>query len=146
MNTHKAGLTSEARAAARILGITVRNSDDLIERVREGFPAIALREIEAKLEITHADLGQLLALPERSFSRRIKTERLSRSESDVLYRIARIHAIAVDTLGNTHKAARWLKKPNTALGGTEPLRSLDTEPGARNVEDLLGRIRYGVYS
>ncbi|MGH7708299.1 MAG: type II RES/Xre toxin-antitoxin system antitoxin, partial [Vulcanimicrobiaceae bacterium] len=115
-------------------------------QVREGFPPSALGEIEATLGLTHAALGKLLAIPARSFARRVKTRRLSHAESDVLYRIARIYALAVDTLGNAGRATRWLKTENQALGGDKPIWSLDTEVGARLVEDVLGRIRYGVYS
>jgi putative toxin-antitoxin system antitoxin component (TIGR02293 family) len=44
------------------------------------------------------------------------------------------------------KAAQWLKTPNRALRGVRPLDQLDTDPGVREVEDILGRISYGVYS
>ncbi|MBV8810403.1 MAG: DUF2384 domain-containing protein [Acidobacteriaceae bacterium] len=36
--------------------------------------------------------------------------------------------------------------PNRALGGETPLDQLDTDTGARVLEDILGRIAYGVYS
>jgi len=32
------------------------------------------------------------------------------------------------------------------LGGERPLDQLDTDVGAREVEDILGRIAYGIYS
>jgi uncharacterized protein (DUF2384 family) len=38
---------------------------------------------------------------------------------------------------------RWLKHPNRVLGGISPVSALDTEPGARQVENVLGRIAYG---
>jgi putative toxin-antitoxin system antitoxin component (TIGR02293 family) len=40
----------------------------------------------------------------------------------------------------------WLKSPQKALGGKTPLEYSDTEPGAREVEDLLGRLEHGVFS
>ena len=43
-------------------------------------------------------------------------------------------------------AAEWLKTPNLSLGDKTPLEYADTEVGAREVENLLGRIDYGVYS
>jgi putative toxin-antitoxin system antitoxin component (TIGR02293 family) len=43
-------------------------------------------------------------------------------------------------------AAEWLRAPNLALGDVAPLAMADTELGAREVDDLLGRIEYGVYS
>jgi putative toxin-antitoxin system antitoxin component (TIGR02293 family) len=58
-------------------------------------------------------------------------------------RLARIIALAKHYLGDTHAANRWLKRPNAALGGKTPLELMDTEPGARAMENVLGRIAYG---
>ena len=55
-------------------------------------------------------------------------------------------ATTVEMLGNPDKAVEWLRTPNRALGGELPLDRLDTDLGARDVEDVLGRIAYGVYS
>ncbi len=43
-------------------------------------------------------------------------------------------------------AREWLKSPLPALAGKTPLEFADTEPGAQEVEDLLGRIEHGVFS
>ena len=40
---------------------------------------------------------------------------------------------------------RWLRSPALGLGGAVPLE-FKTEVGAREVENLLGRIEHGVYS
>jgi hypothetical protein len=49
-------------------------------------------------------------------------------------------------IGDEEKAIEWLNTPNRALGGERPLDQLDTDTGARMVEDTPGRIAYGVYS
>ena len=43
-------------------------------------------------------------------------------------------------------AARWLRRPNRALNGELPIDLLDTDVGARQIEDVLGRIAHGVVS
>ena len=58
-------------------------------------------------------------------------------------RLARIIALAAHYLGDAQAANRWLKRPNAALGGKAPLELMDSEPGARSVENALGRIAYG---
>jgi uncharacterized protein (DUF2384 family) len=45
-----------------------------------------------------------------------------------------------------NKARVWLKFPQRGLGGAVPLDYAETEVGAREVDNLLGRIDYGVYS
>ena len=53
---------------------------------------------------------------------------------------------AGEDVGGQEKAIAWLGTPNRALGGECPLDQLDSHIGARMVEDVLGRIAYGVYS
>jgi len=48
--------------------------------------------------------------------------------------------------GDAEKARAWLKHPQVGLGGAVPLDYASTETGAREVEDLLGRIKYSVYT
>ena len=72
--------------------------------------------------------------------------RLTAAESARTVRLARVYANAVEMIGDDKKAAQWLRTPNRALGGERPVDQLDTDAGARQVEDILGRIAYGVYS
>jgi putative toxin-antitoxin system antitoxin component (TIGR02293 family) len=71
---------------------------------------------------------------------------LTPSESDRTVRVARVYANAVEMIGDAEKAIEWLRTPNRALGGERPLDQLDTDVGAQMVDDVLGRIAYGVYS
>jgi putative toxin-antitoxin system antitoxin component (TIGR02293 family) len=59
------------------------------------------------------------------------------------YRLNRIVGLAKYYLGEDHAANRWLKRPNAAFAGKVPLELMDSEPGARAVENILGRIAYG---
>jgi putative toxin-antitoxin system antitoxin component (TIGR02293 family) len=61
-------------------------------------------------------------------------------------RVVRVHALAIEMIGDEQKAIAWLNTPNRALGGEKPIDWLGTDTGARAVGDLLGRIAYGVYS
>jgi putative toxin-antitoxin system antitoxin component (TIGR02293 family) len=53
---------------------------------------------------------------------------------------------AIEVFGNSEKATRWMERPNRALGQKTPIEMLGTEEGRKEVEELLGRIEYGVYS
>src|SRR5450759_447200 len=72
--------------------------------------------------------------------------RLTPAQSDVVIRTARTLAKAIDILGDRKKAAHWLTTPNRALGGEIPITLLDTSAGAHEVEAVLDRIEYGVFS
>ncbi len=92
------------------------------------------------------EVGEALGIAPRTLARRRRARRLSAEESDRLVRLGRILALAEDVLGDRAKAARWLQEPNRALGRVVPLRHLDTDIGARDVETILVRIEHGVYS
>lgn len=126
-----------------VLGRSLHTPTDLQAAIREGFPQTVVEEVMQAAGLTLKELAASLDLSARSLQRRRSQGRLARYESDRLYRLARIIALAKHYLGDDDRAARWLKRPNRALGGDSPLNLVDTEPGARAVENVLGRIAYG---
>jgi len=125
------------------LGRALRTEGDMQTAIREGFPQAVVREVMESGDLTLKELAATLDLSARSLQRRRQEGRLARYESDRLYRLARIIALAKLYIGDKDAATRWLKRPNRALGGQVPLDVVDTELGARTVEHLLGRIGYG---
>jgi putative toxin-antitoxin system antitoxin component (TIGR02293 family) len=126
-----------------VLGRSLRTETDLQAAIREGFPQTVVEEVMHAARLTLKELAASLDLSPRSLQRRRREGRLARYESDRLYRLARIIALAKHYVGDDEKATRWLRRPNRALGGTTPLALIDTELGARAVENVLGRIAYG---
>ena len=124
------------------LGRRVRTEADVRDSIREGFPHAALQEVMRTSGLGLRDLAAVLDLSLRSLQRR-RSGRLARNESDRLYRLARILALAHEFLGDRERSLQWLKRPNAALGGALPIEWLDTEVGARQIENVLGRVAYG---
>lgn len=118
----------------------------LESRVKEGLPYRALTAVAERYAIPLRELMEILDLPERTLARRKQQGRLSPEESDRLFRLGRVAAVAEEVLGTTEKAAGWLRHPNPALGGKTPVRCLDTDLGAQQVETVLGRLAHGVFS
>ncbi|MGC2108613.1 MAG: antitoxin Xre/MbcA/ParS toxin-binding domain-containing protein [Candidatus Korobacteraceae bacterium] len=133
----------EELGGERTLGRPLSNDRDLREAIREGFRPAVVSELMRASGLTLKELAGALDLSPRSLQRRRSGGRLARHESDRLYRLARIMAIANEYLGGRERALRWLKRPNRALGGVAPVAAIDTELGARQVENILGRIAYG---
>ena len=120
--------------------------EDLRDRIRSGLPYSSLEAVMSKFGLAREEMSSALDLPLRTFSRRRRERRLRPDESDRLFRLARIAARGVEVLGSEEKVSRWLHRSNRALGGHTPLGLLDTDLGARQVEEILGRIEHGVYS
>lgn len=127
----------------RTLGRAPANDRDMREAIRAGFPPAVVEELMRSSGLTLKELTDALDLSPRSLQRRRGSGKLARYESDRLYRLARLVAIANEYLGSGERAKRWLKRPNRALGGVAPIAAIDTEVGARQVENILGRIAYG---
>jgi putative toxin-antitoxin system antitoxin component (TIGR02293 family) len=127
-----------------------RNVDyesELTLLTREGLPVTALTSMAKELVIDRRTLAHVVGISDRTLSRRIaKGERLSLEESDRTVRLARVVAMATETLGTSQKASLWLQTANRALDGAVPLDLMDTDTGVRSVETILGRIAWGVYS
>ena len=110
-------------------------------------PAGSVTALAEKLHVGNNVLSRKLGIPQRTLTRRLsQSSLLTPAESDRTVRIARVYAHAMEMIGDENKAIEWLGTPNRALGGAQPLDQLDTDLGARAVEDILGRIAYGVYS
>jgi putative toxin-antitoxin system antitoxin component (TIGR02293 family) len=142
-------MVNELRAVVKelggrsVLGRNLASQRDLSDAIREGFPPAVVEELMRASGLTLKELADALDLSPRSLQRRRRSGRLARFESDRLYRMARIVALAQQSLGDRESAVRWLKRPNRALGNVPPVNSMDTELGARQVENVLGRIAYG---
>jgi putative toxin-antitoxin system antitoxin component (TIGR02293 family) len=130
-----------------VLGRPANRGGVLAELVREGLPVKALLLLAERLDMRQAEISDKIGIPKRTLTRRLtQHSRLTAAESDRAVRLAQVYSNAAETLGSDEKAAAWLKTPNRALRGGRPLDQLDTDPGVREVEDVLGRIAYGVYS
>lgn len=116
------------------------------ELVRSGLPYSALESVLDVLGMQSKQIVELLGIAPRTLARRKEARQLNALESDRLYRIASVLHLASEVLGSIDKGRKWLSRPNRALAQAEPLSLLDTEIGRRQVEDVLNRINFGIYS
>jgi putative toxin-antitoxin system antitoxin component (TIGR02293 family) len=102
--------------------------------------------LQDTLDLPFEKLAAKLCISRSTLQRRKAAGRLSPDESDKVVRYSRLVRQAADFFGDIEKARAWLKHPQYGLGGAVPLDFARTEAGAREVENLLGRMKYGVYS
>lgn len=134
----------------KILGIDHinqnNNPDEPTLAIQKGFPFSVFESVHKEIGLTKKQLSAILGISSRTISRRKQINRFTKLESDILYRVARVFAYAVTVFGDIEKAIVWLKRPNRGLGGEMPLNLLSTDIGSQQVEDVLHRINYGIYS
>jgi len=122
------------------------SSSSLIQAVQTGLPVQELDDLQATLAVPLEKLVPKLGISKATLHRRKASGKLDPAESDRVVRFARLVGKAVEVMESEENARKWLASAQVGLGGAVPLDYAETEVGAREVEDLLGRIEYGVYS
>lgn len=145
--------TREAQDSSRIrqvyqrmalkLGVGRLKSDlDIMRLVEERLPVNSLESLSGH-GVTDQEIYSYIS-PRRTLAhRRSRKEPLSHDESDRAVRIARITALAEEVFADDVKAGRWLRKPKARFESRSPLDILQTEAGARIVEELLLQLEFG---
>ena len=123
-----------------------KHPTDLIRQIQKGLRFSELETLQNSIGLPFDQLAAKLCISRSTLQRRKAAGRLSPNESDKVIRYSRLLHQAGDFFGDIEKARAWLKHPQYGLGGAVPLDYARTEAGAREVENLLGRMKYGVYS
>ena len=115
--------------------------------VGAGLPFGAVGRLQKASGLTLERIKEIARISEGSFARRKESGRLSFEESERLLRLSKLFERAVELFDGDREGARqWLETPIPALQDERPLELAKSEPGAREVEDLIGRIEHGVIS
>ena len=122
------------------IGIQTENVKGLILLLKQGLPVSSFSRLSTILGVPEKNLAATVNIPQRTLTRRKKEGRLKTDESERVLRLAGLYERAIEVYGDEDLARQWFK----GLGGKTPLDFADTEPGAREVEDMLGRIEDGV--
>lgn len=127
-----------------VLGRQVASLLDLNEAVERGLPKITLRNVVRHIYTDATDQRAMMhrIVPEATYKRR--RDRLSHAESERTERLARVVAMAEDVWQDTEQSRRFLLTPHPEIGGRTPLDAALTELGARQVEEIMARILYGL--
>ena len=131
----------------RTLGLKAENSGELIRQVGRGFSFHAMRTLESRSGIPLPQIASIVGIPPRTLARRKSSGRLTSDESEKLLRLSSVFEQAVDFFeGDEANARQWLTTPKKALDDQTPLAYSRTELGAREVENLIGRLEHGVFA
>lgn len=130
-----------------LLGLDYFDLPNILKAVEKGFPWKTFERFVRNMGLPPEQVADVLDIPRRTLARRKVEGRLKADESDRLLRLARVFGRAIDLFhGNREAAVLWLTDINIALGGVAPLDFARTHLGADEVENLVGRIQYGIFS
>ena len=138
---------TKKKAPAGTLGLRTDDIVTLVKAVQSGFSFATMVRFQNNSGLPVSVIANVLGMPLRALARRRTSGKLSGPESERLLRLAGVFEKAQALFeGDRARAVEWLQVPNQALGNRAPLDLVETEVGARAVEDLIGRLEYGVFS
>jgi putative toxin-antitoxin system antitoxin component (TIGR02293 family) len=123
-----------------------KHPSELIRKIQKGLRFSELETLQNSIDMPFEQLAAKLSISRSTLQRRKAAGRLSPDESDKVMRLSRLLEHATNVFGDIERARAWLKFPQRGLGGAVPLDYAETEVGAREVDNLLGRIEYSVYT
>lgn len=130
-----------------LLGLDYFDLPSILKAIEKGFSWKTFERFLKNIDLPAEQIADIIGIPRRTLARRKNEGRLKPDESDRLLRIARVFASALDLFdGNRDAAVLFLTDVNIALGGVAPIDFARTQIGAEEVENLVGRIQYGMFS
>ncbi|MDB4284088.1 MAG: DUF2384 domain-containing protein [Akkermansiaceae bacterium] len=111
--------------------------------IHEGLPKAVFEQLKAITGISGDFLASVVGIPARTLARR---EVFKPDETGAILRVAGAFQKTLEVFEDLGEARAWFSSGKRALGGASPVEFCDTEPGAAEVVNLLGRIEHGVFS
>lgn len=116
-------------------------------RMDAGFSFSLVISFQKMTLLSVEEIGDLVRIPLRTLSRRKREGKLHADESERLWRAMRVVNKAIALFeGNKIAAMQWLQRPQPALELRTPLQFARSDVGAREVEELIGRLEHGVFT
>src|SRR5690606_36887581 len=112
--------------------------------IQQGLPYDAVEAAAAAAGIEMKELALYGAIATRTLSHSRRSGRFSPTQSNRVMRLLRVWYHARRAFADPDKARSWMNRPTRPLGGRRPVDLLDTDEGARLVQELIGRIEHGI--
>lgn len=135
--------TAQMLGGTSVLGVEVKSDRDLERVILKGLPCEAIAKVIDRIYPQQTDQYYKL-VPRSTLIRRQKQgSPLSVEESQKAERMARVFSFAVEVWGNEEQAREFMKKSHPMLDDRSPFDASLSELGARQVEQILGRLMFG---
>jgi putative toxin-antitoxin system antitoxin component (TIGR02293 family) len=132
---------------AKLVDAQINSEFDLIALSNKGLKKASLDALIGHLGISKKAFAEnILHLSVKTFERKKDEDLLDSRTSSHLIEIAKVVEHAFDVFGDETKAQRWLNSEIRALNFMKPIDLFHIPTGLAMVDNILGRIEYGVYS
>ena len=119
---------------------------DQIVMSRLGLRKSSIFEVAELYNVTLDELSSWLHTSYRNLQRKDQNELLDSSKTEKLLALLQLANTGKEVLGSVAHFQQWIQLPILALGNKAPKEFLDTLFGIQHLQQLLGRLQWGVYS
>ncbi len=124
------------------LKVSLKDSLDQINVIERGIPKESLLKLIENIEFSIKDIATILHVSERTLKR---NELLDTPIADQIMQLAILFTRGFEVFESKEAFLEWINLENQALGDKKPKEFLGTSVGRQMIEDILGRIEYGVF-
>ncbi|MEZ0542393.1 antitoxin Xre/MbcA/ParS toxin-binding domain-containing protein [Fibrella arboris] len=117
----------------------------VVSSSRQGIPRSQVDEVAGLVGLTDKEMAFALSMTPRNLHRLKEDQRFGIEASERLILLKNVLLHALDTFeGRSSTVLTWLRTPIRELANQAPLQLLDTVTGFGLVDDVLGRLDYGL--
>ena len=124
----------------------IRSKLDVHNVVTVGISGRAIIHMLKNTQLRQQDVAPALGMSVRTAQRLEAGKALTDEQSGRAWKFAEVLEQACEVFGTREQAERWMNAPAPALNRRTPIELMSTVAGTELVEQLLGRLRYGVYT
>lgn len=118
---------------------------NVVNNSRQGILRSQVDEVAALVGLTDKEMAYALNMTPRNLHRLRNDQRFGTDASERLLLLKNLLLHALDTFeGRKATVLQWLRTPIRELANQTPLQLLDTVTGFTLVDDVLGRLDYGL--
>ena len=118
----------------------------IINQARKGITKRFLMDLAQKFSFTLQELACVMHLSDRTLLRYSDSEKLDTDASAKVLQLVHLYKRGEHVFGSSDNFGRWLRSNIVALEGKKPIEFLDTPFGFQLIDEIMGRIEYGIYS
>ena len=145
---YSADKTASILGGKPVLGVEVKHDYDLEKLVIKGLPYQTVDKLVERIYPRDRSKRQQI-ISSSTYYRRRKAGYLTSEESSKVERIARVYGLMLevwDAEGEEDSALCFMQTKHHLLDNRSPFEASFSELGARQVETILFRIEYGIFS
>jgi len=113
---------------------------------QRGISKVSFESFKNRTGLDYNQLAFLLSVARNTLINKKGEELFDVTISEKLISLAEVYTHGFDVFGSEDTFIKWLNAPNRALGMVTPFSMLHTQYGRQEVQNVLGRIEWGVYS